>query len=70
MGGDKMLDSASAHAMIGVKDLSRANEFYSDKLGLTVADEFPQVLSAMRRAAGRGSWSTNLSSPGRQRPRA
>jgi len=49
-----MLDSASAHAMIGVKDLSRAKEFYSDKLGLTVADELPG--GAIRYAARGGTW--------------
>ena len=49
-----MLDSASAHAMIGVKDLSRAKEFYSDKLGLTVADELPA--GAIRYAARGGTW--------------
>lgn len=27
-----MLDSAGTHAMIAVKDLSRAKEFYGDKL--------------------------------------
>jgi catechol 2,3-dioxygenase-like lactoylglutathione lyase family enzyme len=36
-----MLGSASARAMIGMKDLSRATEFYSDKLGLKVNDELP-----------------------------
>jgi catechol 2,3-dioxygenase-like lactoylglutathione lyase family enzyme len=49
-----MLDSASAHAMIGVKDLSRAKEFYSEKLGLTVADEVPA--GAIRYAARGGTW--------------
>jgi catechol 2,3-dioxygenase-like lactoylglutathione lyase family enzyme len=34
-----MLDSASTHAMIAVKDLSRAKEFYGGTLGLTTADE-------------------------------
>jgi catechol 2,3-dioxygenase-like lactoylglutathione lyase family enzyme len=52
MGDEKMLDSASAHAMIGVKDLSRAKEFFSDKLGSRSPRNFPPVLSAMRRAAG------------------
>ena len=49
-----MLDSASAHAIIGVKDLSRAKEFYSDKLGLTIADELPA--GAIRYAARGGAW--------------
>jgi catechol 2,3-dioxygenase-like lactoylglutathione lyase family enzyme len=54
MGGSKLLDSVSAHAMIGVKDLSRAKEFYSEKLGLTVDDEFPA--GAIRYAARDGTW--------------
>jgi catechol 2,3-dioxygenase-like lactoylglutathione lyase family enzyme len=49
-----MLDSASVHAMIGVKDLSRAKEFYSDKLGLTVADEVSA--GAIRYEASVGTW--------------
>jgi len=36
-----MLDSASTHAMIAVKDLSRADEFYGERLGLKAADGSP-----------------------------
>jgi len=49
-----MLDSASAHAMIAVKDLSRAKAFYGDKLGLRVADEFPA--GAIRYETAGGTW--------------
>ena len=49
-----MLDSASTHAMIAVKDLSRAKEFYSGKLGLTAADELPA--GAIRYEAQGGTW--------------
>ena len=49
-----MLDSASAHAMIGVQDLSRAKEFYGDKLGLAVADELPA--GAIHYAARGETW--------------
>jgi catechol 2,3-dioxygenase-like lactoylglutathione lyase family enzyme len=34
-----MLESASTHTMIAVKDLSRAREFYTGVLGLTPSDE-------------------------------
>ena len=36
-----MLDSASTHAMIAVKDLSRADEFYGERLRLKAADGSP-----------------------------
>jgi catechol 2,3-dioxygenase-like lactoylglutathione lyase family enzyme len=49
-----MLDSASTHAMIAVKDLSRAKEFYSGKLGLTAADELPA--GAVRYEGQGGTW--------------
>jgi catechol 2,3-dioxygenase-like lactoylglutathione lyase family enzyme len=34
-----VFESASTHAMIAVKDLGRAKEFYSGMLGLTASDE-------------------------------
>jgi catechol 2,3-dioxygenase-like lactoylglutathione lyase family enzyme len=49
-----MLDSASAHAMIAVKDLTRAEEFYAGKLGLKPADRVPA--GAIRYEAEGGTW--------------
>ena len=49
-----MLDSASAHAMIAVKDLGRAEEFYGGKLGLKAAGGVPA--GAIRYEAGGGTW--------------
>lgn len=49
-----MLESASAHAMIGVKDLARAKEFYSDKLGLRTANDLPA--GAIRYEGRGGTW--------------
>jgi hypothetical protein len=48
-----MLDSASTYAMIAVKELSRAKEFYGGKLRLTAADELP---TAVRYATQGGTW--------------
>jgi catechol 2,3-dioxygenase-like lactoylglutathione lyase family enzyme len=36
-----MLETAGTHAMIAVRDLVRAKEFYSGRLGLTASDERP-----------------------------
>ena len=36
-----MLESASTHTMITVKDLDRAKAFYTGTLGLSIADERP-----------------------------
>lgn len=36
-----MLESASTHPMIAVKDLSLAKEFYTGTLGLKASDELP-----------------------------
>ena len=50
----KMLDSASTHAMIAVKDLSRAKDFYGGKLGLTATDE--RHGAAVRYETEAGTW--------------
>ena len=52
-GGIVMLESASTHTMIAVKDLVRAKEFYSGMLGLTVSDERPGGIRYENQA---GSW--------------
>jgi catechol 2,3-dioxygenase-like lactoylglutathione lyase family enzyme len=49
-----MLDSASTHAMIAVKDLGRAKEFYGGPLGLTAADEVPGA--GIRYETQSGTW--------------
>ena len=49
-----MLESASTHAMIAVKDLGRAEEFYSGMLGLTASDE--RHGSGIRYETQAGSW--------------
>jgi catechol 2,3-dioxygenase-like lactoylglutathione lyase family enzyme len=48
-----VLESASTHTMIAVKDLSRAKEFYGDGLGLIASDERP---GGIRYEAQGGSW--------------
>ncbi len=52
-GGIVMLESASTHAMIAVKDLGRAKEFYDGMLGLTASDERP---GGIRYETQAGSW--------------
>jgi len=49
-----MLDSASTHAMIAVKDLDRAKEFYGGRLGLAAADE--RSPCGIRYLSQGGSW--------------
>ena len=49
-----MLDLASTHAMIAVKDLSRAKDFYGGKLGLTATDE--RHGAAVRYETQAGTW--------------
>ena len=49
-----MLDSASSHTMIAVKDIDRARAFYGDTLGLGAADELGA--SAIRYEAQGGTW--------------
>ena len=49
-----MLDAASAHTMIAVRDIDRAKRFYSDKLGLNVVDE--PGAGATRYEAQHGTW--------------
>jgi catechol 2,3-dioxygenase-like lactoylglutathione lyase family enzyme len=49
-----MLDSASAHAMIAVKDLGRAKDFYGGTLGLTAVDEVPGA--GVRYQTHGGTW--------------
>jgi predicted enzyme related to lactoylglutathione lyase len=53
-GGDNVLESASTHAMIAVKDLGRAKQFYSGTLGLTASDERPGA--GIRYETRAGSW--------------
>ena len=48
-----MLDLASTHTMIAVRDLDRAKAFYSGALGLTVADDRS---SAVRYDTRDGTW--------------
>ena len=48
-----MFESASTHAMIAVKDLGRAKEFYGGMLGLTASDERP---GGLRYETEGGSW--------------
>jgi catechol 2,3-dioxygenase-like lactoylglutathione lyase family enzyme len=48
-----MLDSASTHAMIAVRDLDRAKTFYCRALGLTITDERP---GGMRFDTQGGTW--------------
>jgi catechol 2,3-dioxygenase-like lactoylglutathione lyase family enzyme len=48
-----MLESASTHTMIAVKDLSRAREFYTGVLGLTPSDE---RRGAIRYETRGGTW--------------
>jgi catechol 2,3-dioxygenase-like lactoylglutathione lyase family enzyme len=54
IGVTAMLDSASTHAMIAVKDLSRAKEFYGGTLGLTAAHELPGA--GVRYETQSGTW--------------
>jgi catechol 2,3-dioxygenase-like lactoylglutathione lyase family enzyme len=49
-----MLESASTHAMIAVKDLGLAKEFYGGRLGLTASDERPGA--AVRYETCGGTW--------------
>jgi catechol 2,3-dioxygenase-like lactoylglutathione lyase family enzyme len=49
-----VFESASTHAMIAVKDLGRAKEFYSGMLGLTASDE--RHGSGIRYETQGGSW--------------
>src|SRR5262249_2645743 len=49
-----VLESASTHAMIAVKDLGRAKEFYGGMLGLTASDE--RHGSGIRYETRAGSW--------------
>lgn len=49
-----VLESASTHVMIAVKDLGRAKEFYSGMLGLTASDE--RHGSGIRYETQAGSW--------------
>jgi catechol 2,3-dioxygenase-like lactoylglutathione lyase family enzyme len=49
-----VLESASTHAMIPVKDLGRAKEFYGGMLGLMASDE--RHGSGIRYETGAGSW--------------
>jgi len=49
-----VFESASTHAMIAVKDLGRAKEFYSGMLGLTATDE--RHGSGIRYETQGGSW--------------
>jgi catechol 2,3-dioxygenase-like lactoylglutathione lyase family enzyme len=52
--GGLMLNSASTHAMVAVKDLTVAKEFYSDRLGLRIDDERRGV--AIRYETEAGTW--------------
>jgi catechol 2,3-dioxygenase-like lactoylglutathione lyase family enzyme len=49
-----VLESASTHAMIAVRDLGRAKEFYGGRLGLTATDE--RHGAAIRYENQGGSW--------------
>jgi len=49
-----VLESASTHTMIAVKDIGRAKEFYSEKLGLETSDE--RAGSAVRYESAGGTW--------------
>lgn len=49
-----MLESASTHAMIAVKDLARAQEFYGARLGLKATDE--RAGAAVRYETQAGTW--------------
>jgi catechol 2,3-dioxygenase-like lactoylglutathione lyase family enzyme len=49
-----MLDSASTNAMIAVKDLSRAKEFYNGKLGLRHRGTAAAIGDAVYQPAGGG----------------
>lgn len=49
-----MLESASTHTMIAVKNLGWAKEFYSGRLGLTASDE--RRGGAIRYDTQGGSW--------------
>lgn len=54
-GGDAMLQqSASTHAMVAVKDLDRAKEFYSGTLGLVLYEERPGA--GIRYETRGGTW--------------
>jgi catechol 2,3-dioxygenase-like lactoylglutathione lyase family enzyme len=53
-----VLESASTHVMIAVKDLDRAKEFYSATLGLTATDE--QSGAVIRYETRAGSWFLGL----------
>jgi catechol 2,3-dioxygenase-like lactoylglutathione lyase family enzyme len=49
-----MLESASTHTMIAVRDLDRAKEFYGGTLGLGASDERPGA--AVRYETAGGTW--------------
>jgi len=49
-----VLEAASTHAMIAVKDLGRAEEFYSGMLGLTASDK--RHGAGIRYETQAGSW--------------
>jgi catechol 2,3-dioxygenase-like lactoylglutathione lyase family enzyme len=49
-----MLDAASTHAMIAVKDLDAAREFYSGRLGLQAGHEVPGA--GIRYETAGGTW--------------